>query len=76
MEINMNTANIGFVNFAVLCENLILKMENHGYLVAVYNITLSKVVDFVNSINPRTKRLNILVNRFILFVNLLQSRSR
>ena len=75
MGININQANIGLVSLTVLEENLILNMENHGYSI-VYNRTLSKVVDFVNSINPRTKRLNILVNRFILFVNLLQSRSR
>jgi len=43
----MNKANIGLVGLAVMGENLVLNMESHGYTVAVYNRTTSKVDDFV-----------------------------
>jgi 6-phosphogluconate dehydrogenase len=42
------TADIGLIGLAVMGENLILNMESHGYTVAVYNRTTSKVDDFVN----------------------------
>src|SRR3954467_15012353 len=41
------TADIGLVGLAVMGENLVLNMESHGYTVAVYNRTTSKVDDFV-----------------------------
>ena len=44
----MNKAEIGLVGLAVMGENLVLNMVNHGYTVAVYNRTTSKVDDFVN----------------------------
>ena len=44
----MSKANIGLVGLAVMGENLVLNMESHGYTVAVYNRTTSKVDDFVN----------------------------
>lgn len=40
-------ADIGLIGLAVMGENLVLNMENHGYTVAVYNRTVSKVDDFV-----------------------------
>ncbi len=43
-----NKADIGLVGLAVMGENLILNMENHGFKVACYNRTVSKVDDFVN----------------------------
>src|SRR5579883_2364136 len=42
------TADIGLIGLAVMGENLVLNMESHGYTVAVYNRTTSKVDDFVN----------------------------
>jgi len=44
----MSKANIGLVGLAVMGENLVLNMESHGYTVAVFNRTTSKVDDFVN----------------------------
>jgi 6-phosphogluconate dehydrogenase len=40
-------ADIGLVGLAVMGENLVLNMESHGYTVAVYNRTTSKVDAFV-----------------------------
>ena len=44
----MSKANIGLVGLAVMGENLVLNMESHGYTVAVFNRTTSKVDDFIN----------------------------
>ncbi|MEI6914837.1 MAG: decarboxylating NADP(+)-dependent phosphogluconate dehydrogenase [Armatimonadota bacterium] len=43
----MGDANIGLIGLAVMGENLVLNMEDHGYKVAVYNRTLQKVDDFL-----------------------------
>jgi 6-phosphogluconate dehydrogenase len=40
-------ADIGLIGLAVMGQNLVLNMEDHGYTVAVYNRTLSKVDDFI-----------------------------
>ena len=44
----MNQYDIGLIGLAVMGENLILNMESHGYSVAVFNRTTSKVDDFVH----------------------------
>ena len=44
----MPDADIGLIGLAVMGENLVLNMANHGFTVAVYNRTTSKVDDFVN----------------------------
>lgn len=51
------TADIGLVGLAVMGENLVLNMENHGYTVAVYNRTVDKVDNFING---RGKDKNII----------------
>jgi 6-phosphogluconate dehydrogenase len=43
----MSQADIGLVGLAVMGENLVLNMANHGFSVAVYNRTTSKVDDFL-----------------------------
>src|SRR5215469_4167590 len=43
-----NLADIGLIGLAVMGENLVLNMESKGFMVAVYNRTVSKVDDFVN----------------------------
>jgi 6-phosphogluconate dehydrogenase len=43
-----NQADIGLVGLAVMGENLVLNMESRGFVVAVYNRTVDKVVNFVN----------------------------
>ncbi|MBI1831139.1 MAG: NADP-dependent phosphogluconate dehydrogenase, partial [Planctomycetes bacterium] len=42
------TADIGLIGLAVMGENLVLNMESHGYTVAVFNRTTSKVDQFIN----------------------------
>ncbi|MDD5482858.1 MAG: decarboxylating NADP(+)-dependent phosphogluconate dehydrogenase [Kiritimatiellae bacterium] len=44
----MQQADIGLIGLAVMGENLVLNMESHGYTVAVFNRTVSKVDNFVN----------------------------
>ena len=40
-------ADIGLIGLAVMGENLVLNMESHGYTVAVFNRTTSKVDKFM-----------------------------
>jgi 6-phosphogluconate dehydrogenase len=40
--------DIGLIGLAVMGQNLVLNMNDHGYRVAVYNRTLHKVDDFIN----------------------------
>lgn len=40
-------ADIGLIGLAVMGQNLVLNMADHGYCVAVYNRTVSKVDDFL-----------------------------
>lgn len=42
------SADIGLVGLAVMGENLVLNMESHGFTVAVFNRTTSRVDDFLN----------------------------
>jgi 6-phosphogluconate dehydrogenase len=42
------TADIGLIGLAVMGQNLVLNMSDHGFTVAVYNRTTSKVDDFIN----------------------------
>ena len=41
-------ADIGLIGLAVMGQNLVLNMNDHGYTVAVYNRTVSKVDEFLN----------------------------
>src|SRR5512141_688102 len=41
------TADIGLIGLAVMGQNLILNMNDHGFVVAAFNRTVSKVDDFV-----------------------------
>jgi 6-phosphogluconate dehydrogenase len=43
----MPQADIGLIGLAVMGENLVLNMANHGYTVAVFNRTVSKVDEFM-----------------------------
>ena len=44
----MPHADIGLIGLAVMGQNLVLNMNDHGYTVAVFNRTTSKVDDFLN----------------------------
>jgi 6-phosphogluconate dehydrogenase len=50
-------ADIGLIGLAVMGQNLVLNMCDHGYTVAVYNRTTSKMHDFVNSEAARGKSI-------------------
>jgi 6-phosphogluconate dehydrogenase len=47
MATNPTSADIGLIGLAVMGENLVLNMESHGFTVAVFNRTTSKVDAFV-----------------------------
>ncbi len=40
-------ADIGLIGLAVMGQNLVLNMNDHGFTVAVFNRTVSKVDDFL-----------------------------
>ena len=41
------TADIGLIGLAVMGQNLIMNMNDHGYTVVAYNRTTSKVDEFL-----------------------------
>ena len=43
------TCDIGLIGLAVMGQNLVLNMNDHGYKVAVFNRTVSKVDEFINN---------------------------
>ena len=51
----MEKADIGLIGLAVMGQNLVLNMDDHGFTVAVYNRTVSKVDDFINRNAKGTK---------------------
>ena len=42
------TADIALIGLAVMGQNLIMNMNDHGYTVVAYNRTTSKVDEFLN----------------------------
>ena len=48
-------ADIGLIGLAVMGQNVVLNMNDHGYTVAVYNRTTSKVGEFINNEAKGTK---------------------
>ena len=49
--------DIGLMGLAVMGQNLVLNMADHGFSVAVFNRTTSKVDDFVNSEEAKGKNI-------------------
>ena len=45
----MSSADIGLIGLAVMGQNLVMNMNDHGFTVAVYNRTISKVDDFLTT---------------------------
>ena len=43
------SCDIGLIGLAVMGQNLVLNMNDHGYKVAVFNRTVSKVDDFISN---------------------------
>jgi 6-phosphogluconate dehydrogenase len=47
-EVSERTCDIGLIGLAVMGQNLVLNMNDHGYRVAVFNRTVSKVDEFLD----------------------------
>ncbi|MEN4099680.1 MAG: NAD(P)-binding domain-containing protein, partial [Anaerolineaceae bacterium] len=45
----MEAYDIGLIGLAVMGQNLVLNMADHGFKVAVYNRTVSKVTEFLET---------------------------
>jgi 6-phosphogluconate dehydrogenase len=52
----MSKADIGLIGLAVMGQNLVLNMDDHGFTVAVFNRTLSRVDEFIDG-NARGTRV-------------------
>ena len=48
-------ADIGLIGLAVMGQNIVLNMDDHGYTVAVFNRTVSKVDEFLSQEAAGTK---------------------
>jgi 6-phosphogluconate dehydrogenase len=44
----MEKADIGLIGLAVMGQNLVLNMNDHGFRVVVFNRTVSRVDDFLS----------------------------
>jgi 6-phosphogluconate dehydrogenase len=49
------TADIALIGLAVMGQNIVLNMNDHGFVVAAFNRTTSKVDDFINNEAKGTK---------------------
>jgi len=49
--------DLGLMGMAVMGQNLVLNMEDHGFRVAVFNRTTSKVDDFVDSEQVKGRKI-------------------
>ena len=47
LEDSLLRADIGLIGLAVMSQNLVLNMADHGFHVAVYNRSLDKVDTFI-----------------------------
>ena len=45
--------DIGLIGLAVMGQNLVLNMANHGFSVGVFNRTTSKTDDFIDSLKDK-----------------------
>ena len=64
----MSKHDIGLVGLAVMGQNLVLNMANHGYSVGVFNRTTSVTDEFVSS---KTDEQNITGYRWLLRFEIL-----
>src|SRR5689334_13546843 len=53
------SADIGLIGLAVMGQNLVLNMNDHGYTVAVFNRTTSKVDEFLAGPAKGTKVIGV-----------------
>ena len=50
-----NQSDIGLIGLAVMGQNLVLNMADHGYKVSVYNRTTSKMEAFIKDCEEKTR---------------------
>ena len=66
------TADIGLIGLAVMGQNLVLNMNDHGFVVSVYNRTVAKVDEFlkrgVNSVERKPFRVWIMIVMLLVVV--------
>ena len=67
----MEKADIGLIGLAVMGQNLALNINDHGFRLAVFNRTTSKVDDFINGPASGTKIIG--THSIEEFVNSLES---
>jgi 6-phosphogluconate dehydrogenase len=68
------TCDIGLIGLAVMGQNLVLNMNDHGFKVAVFNRTVSKVDDFIANEAKGTQVVG--AHSMQEFVSLLKSPRR
>ncbi len=51
----MSTCDLGLIGLAVMGQNLVLNMDDHGYKIAVYNRTTAKIDEFLQGPAKGTK---------------------
>src|SRR5580692_3292790 len=68
------SCDIALIGLAVMGQNLVLNMNDHGFRVAVFNRTVSKVDDFVNNEAKGTQVVG--AHSIEEFVSLLKSPRR
>ena len=51
----MAGADIGLIGLAVMGQNLVLNMDDHGFTVAVYNRTTARTTEFLDGRAKGTK---------------------
>src|SRR5258708_38432588 len=66
-------ADIALIGLAVMGQNLILNMNDHGFTVAAFNRTVSKVDDFLAR---EAKRTNVIGARSLQEMTALLNRPR
>jgi 6-phosphogluconate dehydrogenase len=49
IRVNEKSCDIGLIGLAVMGQNLVLNMNDHGYRVAVFNRTVAKVDEFIKN---------------------------
>ena len=70
----MGTADIGLIGLAVMGQNLVLNMDDHGFTVAVFNRTISRVDEFLKG--EGSKRNILGAHSIEEFVSLLKKPRR
>ena len=62
-------ADFGLIGLAVMGENLVLNIIEHGYTTVVFNRTVSKVDEFINTANQGNKLLGAhSIQEFVSFL--------